>query len=245
MSLLHCFLVAALLLAADGDPTEGGGQIRGQVTGTDGEALVGISLVLLPRGHPHVAYATSTDDRGRYGFNQLLTDRYQVRADGQGFLSLVKEPVAVQPPFRSIIDMEMEDGPGPQPQAGAETGQGTVGRLGGRFLDTQGEPVLEGSVIFRRMGHPEDIFYGRTDPDGRFELRDLPAGTYDIVSRSPGLIPLHLVGIDLPAVEAYHLRLVAPPYPLSFRGWLDDLLPVEVPLPPPTPREVEQEPEGP
>ena len=226
------------------DPTWGRGQIRGAVVGTDGNALIGISIVLLPRSNPHVAYATSTDDRGRYGFDNLLTDRYQVRTEGQGFIPLLKEPVQVQPPFRAIVDLEME--------AGQETAQqdeggdltGMVRRVEGRFVDGEGQPVLEGSVVFRRLGHPEDIFYGRTDPDGYFVVNDLPAGIYDIATRSPGLIPLHLVRHPLPAMESFHLRLVAPPYPLSFRGWLDDLLPAEVPLPPPFPREVEWQPDA-
>ena len=58
-------------------------------------------------------------------------------------------------------------------------------------------------------------------------------------SFSPGLIPLHLVARTLPPAERFHLRLVAPPYPLTFRGWLDDLLPTEVPVPPPMLRQID------
>lgn len=255
-SLLQRWILATLLLAAAAppigfaespgtDPSWGRGEIRGEVMGTDGDALIGISIVLLPRGNPHVAYATSTDDRGRYGFNNLLADRYQVRVEGQGFVPLLKEPVQVQPPFRAVIDLEMEAGSGAARQDDAGELTGTVRRVEGRFLDGEGEPVLEASVVFRRLGHPEDIFYGRTDPDGFFVVNDLPAGIYDIATRSPGLIPLHLVRHPLRAMESFHLRLVAPPYPLSFRGWLDDLLPAEVPLPPPFPREVEWQPDAP
>jgi hypothetical protein len=228
--------------AAGTDPTWGRGEIRGELTGLDGNALIGISIVLLPGANPNVAYATSTDDRGRYAFDNLLSDRYEVRAEGQGFIPLFKKPVQVKPPFRAIVDIEMESGQqARQDQAGDEP-TGTVQRVEGRFVDQEGEPVMEGSVIFRRLGHPEDVYYGRTDIDGYFVVTDLPAGIYDIATRSPGLIPLHLLRHPLPATESFHLRLVAPPYPLSFRGWLDDLLPSEVPLPPPFPHEVESEP---
>ncbi len=241
--------VAIVLLAGHGltaaedsagnDPTLGRGQIRGEITGVDGMPLVGISIILAPSTNAHVIYATSTDDRGRYALNALLPDTYQVRADGQGFVSLIKEPISVNPPFRAIIDLEMEasnEVPAPA-VAGEETG--TIAHLEGRFLDDEGQPVIEGSVIFQRIGHPEDLFYGRTDASGRFVLEDLPAGIYDIASRSPGLIPLHLNHHPLPAAETIHLHLVAPPYPLSFRGWLDDLLPTEVPVRPPELRAIE------
>ena len=122
-SLLQRCVVGLLLLAASAspggsaepagaDPTWGHGQIRGTVVGTDDNVLIGISIVMLPRGNPHVAYATSTDDRGRYGFDNLLADRYQVRAEGQGFVPLFKEPVQVQPPFRAIVDIERHVVPG-------------------------------------------------------------------------------------------------------------------------------------
>jgi len=248
-SLLQWSTVALLLLAAatpalsaepaGADATWGHGQIRGAVVGTDNNALIGISIVLLPRGNPHVAYATSTDDHGRFSFDHLLSDRYQVRAEGQGFVALLKEPVQVQPPFRAIIALEMEAGQQTAPQDDGEELTGTVRRIEGRFVDGEGRPVLEGAVVFRRLDHPEDIFYGRTDKDGFFEVHNLPAGIYDITARSPGLLPLHLVHHPLPATENFSIRLVAPPYPLSFRGWLDDLLPMEVPLPPPFPHTVD------
>ena len=235
---------AAAAEAPEADPTWGRGQIRGEVVGSDGNALIGIAIVLLPRSNPHVAYATSTDDHGRYGFDSLLADRYQLRTEGQGFLPLLKEPVQVQPPFRAIIDLEMEAGQETAKQDEGPDLTGLVRRVEGRFVDGEGQPVLEGSVVFQRLGHSEDIFYGRTDPDGYFVVNDLPAGIYDIATRSPGLIPLHLMRHPLPAMESFHLRLVAPPYPLSFRGWLDDLLPAEVPLPPPFPHEVEWQPDA-
>jgi len=248
-SLLQGSLVGLLLLAAATpadstepaatDPTWGHGQIRGSVVGGDDNALIGISIVLLPRDNPHVAYATSTDDHGRFSFDHLLSDRYQVRAEGQGFVALLKEPVPVHPPFRAIIELEMEAGQETAQQDPAREFSGTVGRVEGRFVDGKGQPVLEGSVVFRRLGHPEDLFYGRTDRDGFFVVHDLPAGIYDITARSPGLLPLHLVRHPLAATESFHIRLVAPPYPLSFRGWLDDLLPLEVPLPPPFPHVVD------
>jgi hypothetical protein len=223
------------------DPARGRGQIRGEVTDRTGEPLIGISIVLAPQGNPHVLYATSTDDHGRYALNHLLSDTYEVRADGQGFEPLVKGPVQVRPPFRAIIDLEMEPRESPAATLDPQDATDTVKALEGRFVDAAGEPVLEGSVVFQRSGRPEEVFYGRTDRDGWFRIEDLPADSYDIVSRSPGLIPLHLVARALPPADRFHLRLVAPPYPLSFRGWLDDLLPMEIPVPPPLRRQVDWE----
>ena len=134
--------------------------------------------------------------------------------------------------------MDPEQAAGDAPAADDDGAAGRIGSIVGMFHNAEGEAVLEGSIALRRVGHPEDVFYARTDPEGRFELGEIPAGRYNIRTRSPGLIPLHLVGRELPAVETLHLRLVAPDYPLAFKGWLDDLLPDEVPMPPPAPRPV-------
>jgi hypothetical protein len=156
---------------------------------------------------------------------------------------MITNGVRVRPPFRAITDFEMEIDPEPAAaDAAAPDDGGLTGRIGsivGMFRNAEDEAVLEGSIALRRVGHPEDVFYARTDPDGRFELGEIPAGHYNIRTRSPGLIPLHLVGRALPAVETLYLRLVAPDYPLAFKGWLDDLLPDEVPMPPPAPRTVD------
>jgi hypothetical protein len=123
------------------------------------------------------------------------------------------------------------------PLAMSFVSEGRIDRVRGTFVDAEGKPVTEGSITLRRLGVEKDVFYCRTDAGGRFELRDIPAGLYDITTRSPGLIPLHLRQRSLPAQEALFLSLVAPDYPLAFRGYLDDLLPEEVPRPPPAPRQ--------
>ena len=232
--------------AASPDPIAGKGQLRGSVSGPDEEPLIGVSIVLVPTQNNHVLYATSTDEGGKYGFNGLLTDVYQVYAEGQGFASVVKKRISVKPPFRAIIDFEMQPiGPGEatvMPGSDADPGAvepGTVGQVEGVFVDGKGEPVLEGSVVFRRLDDADDVFYAQTDEQGHFSQSNLPAGVYDITTKSPGLIPLHLFANALTPTDVFHLRLVAPTYPLSFRGWIADLLPTEIPVPPPLPHEID------
>jgi hypothetical protein len=227
------------------DPTVGRGQIRGDVIGLAGAPLVGVSIVLAPASHPEILYATSSDEKGKYAFDHLVADQYSVRADGQGLPTVVKGAVAVRPPFRPVLDLQMSRGeeasapaaaaPAPQP----EVEIGRVEALDGRFLSAHGEPVVEGSITLRNIREATTVFYARTGKDGSFSVKDLPAGTYDIATRAPGLIPLHLVSRVLRPMPVLYLRLSAPTFPLSFRGWVDDLLPLEVPVPPPHPRPAE------
>ena len=291
MSLLGLGILLLLLPAALAEearkPTSGKGQIRGEVTDASGAPLVGVSIILSPAGRPDIVYATSTDEDGRYAFNGLVPETYQVQAHGQGVMPVIKTGVRVKPPFRAITDMSMapaesvegalaaasgaaaEDDPatsgpvfggagslarstqslsagggarGPQvplsmPFLLEEEGRITL--LTGIFLDAEGVPVMEGSITLRRIGHPEDTFYARTDDNGHFRIEDIPSGVYDITTRSPGLIPLHMRQHPLPAQAALHLQLAAPDYPLTFQGFIDDLLPEEIPMPPPMPREVD------
>ena len=243
---LAAVLAGAAGTAAVAQMPRGRGQIRGEVSGPEGDPLIGISIVLAPTSRADVVYATSTDDKGRYALNGLVADRYRIRADGQGFVTEMKEGVRVQPPFRAIIDFEMAPAPpglaAEEPATAEETGW--MESIRGLFVNAEGEPVLEGSVVLQRRGSAGDIFYARTDPDGRFSFSHLPAGQYDVTTRSPGLIPLHLVNRTLPAGDVLHVRLIAPRYPLSFKGWLDDLLPPESAVPPPSPRLVELGPHG-
>jgi hypothetical protein len=116
---------------------------------------------------------------------------------------------------------------------------GRIETLDGRFLSAAGEPVIEGSVTLRMVGDATTVFYARTGKDGSFTVKDLPAGVYDIATRAPGLIPLHLIARALRPMPVLYLRLTAPTFPLSFRGWVDDLLPLEVPVPPPHPHPAE------
>jgi len=233
--------VAAAPLAAEppADPAVGRGQIRGTVVGIGGVPLVGVSIVLAPAGHPELLYATSSDEAGRYAFDRLVADQYAIRADGQGLPTVVKAAVPVRPPFRPVLDLQMsrgEEAPASSMAPPVEPETGRIEALDGRFLSAAGEPVVEGSVTLRKVGDATAVFYARTGRDGSFSARDLPAGIYDISTRAPGLIPLHLVARTLRAMPVLHLRLSAPTFPLSFRGWIDDLLPLEVAVPPPHPR---------
>jgi hypothetical protein len=168
--------------------------------------------------------------------------------------SVIKSGVRVKPPFRAIIDIQMDPvedaseaslhaaiagGPGRGDDGSSTEGNGRLVRLTGRFVDADQQPVLEGAITLRRIGHAQDVFYAQTDESGRFTISDLPGGVYDITTRSPGLIPLHLREQALPPQVSMHLELLAPDYPLEFRGYLDELLPEEVPMPPPTPHEVD------
>jgi carboxypeptidase family protein len=251
-SLASSALVGAILAAVIGaapvvadppaDPTVGHGQIRGAVVGLGGAPLTGVSIVLAPAGHPEILYATSSDESGKYAFDRLVADQYSIRADGQGLPTVMKVAVAVRPPFRPVLDLNMartEEAPAPGTSSAAEVEPGRVEMLDGRFLSGGGEPVIEGAVTLRKVGDATTVFYARTGKDGSFTLKDLPAGIYDIATRAPGLIPLHLIARPLRPMPVLYLRLSAPTFPLSFRGWVDDLLPLEVPLPPPHPRPAE------
>lgn len=224
------------------DPAAGRGQVRGTVTGGGGAPVPGVSIVLSPAGRPDILYASASDEAGKYAFNGIIADQYAVLAEGPGQPSLLKQGVSVRPPFRPVLDLEMrapETESAQPPPAPVAPEPGRIGEIEGILRNVAGEGVVEGSITLRRVGDPLAVFYVRTSPDGRFRFVDLPAGIYDIATRAPGLVPLHLVARPLAAVPVLHLRLWAPVYPLSFRGWIDDLLPPEIPVPPPDPRPAE------
>ena len=79
------------------------------------------------------------------------------------------------------------------------------GRTGfGHIVDRTEKPVAGARVVLRptpgtRPASPNASHEAATGPDGRFEVRDLPAGLYELTARRQGYAPLTVPGLRVPS----------------------------------------------
>ncbi len=85
------------------------GEIAGEVRDTTGAALVGVSVVAT-NTETNVARNTTTNSQGAYDFPGLNPGNYSVRAEKQGFKTVVNTNIALQVQQSARIDIEMSLG---------------------------------------------------------------------------------------------------------------------------------------
>ncbi|MFY0542108.1 carboxypeptidase regulatory-like domain-containing protein [Nannocystis pusilla] len=165
------------------------GEVRGEVRDVHGRAIAGARVLL--RG-PNYAQTTSLDD-GSFRLSGLAAGAYQASVS------------------KSYQPMRMHDAKdGDEPRVQVETGETAVldlvveapdGRITGRVVD--GDEAAQDDVFVEVLHEPESGAPGAalrdmrwsmdrglrprmTDVDGRFELGDLPEGTYTLVAHRRG-----------------------------------------------------------
>jgi protocatechuate 3,4-dioxygenase beta subunit len=131
------------------------------VTGTvldrsSGEPIAGARLSLRRAGQSD---RVDTDRQGRFEFRRVARGTYQLLADAPGHLSQSRA-VEVEGERRLAPEVEFELDP--------------AGSLSGEVVDRIGAPVWNAEVA---VGAPPDWAHAvRTDHEGHFMLRELPAG---------------------------------------------------------------------
>jgi uncharacterized protein YfaS (alpha-2-macroglobulin family) len=86
---------------------------------------------------------------------------------------------------RIVSDQSAQDAK-PQVVAAALTFSGDTGAIGGRVLDPQGAAVPEAKVTATNQYHTDRVFETTTDDEGKFLLRNLPAGFYTVRAEASG-----------------------------------------------------------
>jgi hypothetical protein len=160
------------------------------VTGTvldrsSAEPIAGARLSLRRGGQSE---RVDTDRQGRFEFRRVARGTYQLVADAPGHLSQTRA-VEVEGERRLAPEVEFELDP--------------AGSLSGEVVDRIGAPVWNAEVA---AGDPPDWAHAvRTDHEGHFALRELPAGDTLVSARkgpASGERPAARVheGVDTPGV---------------------------------------------
>lgn len=216
--------------------------------------LTGAVAALHSLVDPGRYFYTSADAGGRFALQNLPAGRYLLEVNLDGYLTARKEGIEVRPPFRSIIEVLLERAPalgGPasgasasrspspdSPSAGDSTGgvrapaAGEPARLRVTLVDGGLRPVPEALVAVTPAGGGEREIR-ISDASGRAEFDRLAARDYRLTAAAAGFLTVRAEGLALPPGAPAEVAVTLIPYPLDFKGAIEDLLPPEEPLPPP------------
>lgn len=207
---------------------------RLQGTATHGRLrrVVGATVTVGDLEDPGKLWITSTDDGGRFRVENLPDGRYRVVVDHEAYRREVKEPIPVRHPFRAVVDLPMEPAtgdrvgivvPDPRPASGKVSVRGTVESPAGALP----ADVRVRLVRWHGGDDPREV---RPDVSGRFAIDEIATGDWRIEVGAPGALTTRCtVALDVDA--ELRVRLVPPP--AGHEPGLFDLMPEEVPPPPP------------
>ena len=147
---------------------EAGLAIRGRVADREGAGIAGATV--RAQGLAGRAEAAADAD-GAFVAGGLKPGPYEVRATAPGYATAVAKTEA----GGEALEIVMEAG----------------GQIAGTVVDTQGRPVEEARLQARSTKGPSfdsnRFFFGMADEgEGRFVLRDVAAGTYDLEAQATG-----------------------------------------------------------
>ncbi|HEX3067088.1 MAG TPA: carboxypeptidase regulatory-like domain-containing protein [Thermoanaerobaculia bacterium] len=132
--------------------------------------VAGASITFIPRGAKSQTVSSATaDSNGHYEVNSLDDGTYLVQVVDMARLS----------PFSTQYEVH-----------GSDTFDITIKTVTvrGRVVDTNSHP-LDGATVDLRQANGQSIFgggVGSTDPDGRFTIENVAAGTYQITADKSG-----------------------------------------------------------
>lgn len=157
---------AALMPTQNASAQDRGGAIAGVVTA--GRAVVENAVVVLSNADGPVARTASGTD-GRFHFGPIPAGRYHLAAhkDGVGSGEAAAAVVAGQ---STRVHLNLVDN--------------RPGALAGGVFNADG-PVADAVVVVRNRAG--EVARARTGPDGRFGIRELPAGTYSVSAAKDGV----------------------------------------------------------
>lgn len=138
--------------------------IRGRDAKTEVATMAGVASITIEGGN--VRKEVRADNEGRYRVSGLPAGKFKITLQ-------LPETLITDRPEREI--------------SVADRGCAAVpyfindnGRLTGRVLDAEGQPVNNLSVLLQSESDPKDygLNGGRTDSEGRFSISNVPAGRY-------------------------------------------------------------------
>lgn len=180
-----------------------GGVIAGRVTDENGDALARVQVYTLffapgsSRGTRGGSFA-QTDDLGHFRLFGLVPGDYAVVAEA-------REPTFVQPNAppeteEDKIGFMTTYFPGTPDEAGAQRVQARLGRetpgveirmatgrlfrVSGMVTDSQGRAAARvNGQLFKRVASANSSYGFNTDEQGRFQMRNIPPGSYRLIAR--------------------------------------------------------------
>lgn len=82
--------------------------------------------------------------------------------------------------------------------ANAPATQSTTGTISGIVVDAQGNPVADCIVVAQQAGEKmRDAFDTTTDKKGKFTIKDLPEGSYNVIARTKDLKSKAVTTVDV------------------------------------------------
>ena len=169
--------------------------LRGRVVDEDGRPLKGVEIEWVPGKNRARRFPEGRDSRSRpdgtFALSPLPSSaRLDLVARKAGFATthLALDPLR---PFERVADLELVL---------------TAGRqASGTVVDEDGHPVAGASIALRRRPTTGGSPSGETRPDavavtdasGRFELRDLGPGKFDLLASAATFVPARVPGVDI------------------------------------------------
>jgi len=225
---LGAVAATAVAVAADG---AGATRLQGQALLGRNRPAVGVSVAIHSEDGAGILYLTSTDARGVLKAVDLPDGTYRVDFRKYGFAPVSKEGVVVRPALRPVLEVRLtpagEAAAGP---AGGDAREGGAVEVRGRVVDPAGSAVPDVRVRVVRGDGGDDPKTARTDADGAFAFASLTPGAWNVEVIGVGFLPIRTpVDIDGPL----RVTVRAVPQPADYLAAPIDLMPPEVPIPPP------------
>ena len=215
-------------------------RIQGTVILSRRNPVVGATVLLTAQQPPLRVWVTATDDRGEFRMEALPEGVYRLETRRSDLQTLVRDNVALKPPFRAVVELTMAPAPGgatPETTVAPSPDTGAALKVTGKTVDREGNPVSEARLRLVDAAGRRDPQSFRSGEDGTFAVEGLSGGTWRFEVMGVGFLP---VRVDLPVssdtgVTAVLVRQSASHEPLPL-----DLIPQEEPIPPPEPKPTAQ-----
>lgn len=167
------------------------GRLVGRVTDREGHGLAGVLVEILG------IRSTLTGPEGGFEFNEVAPGVYAVRFSKTGYQAVTRHEVVVRAGETTRLEVVLEP----------EGGHG-FGRIVGTVRNAAGTPLAEARVRIAQGPVIREVFTG---PLGRYELNELPAGTYRLVVSRPGYRSAESDAISLAAGQTREVNFTLHP----------------------------------
>lgn len=210
--------------------------------------VAGATLLAISETDPGVIYLTATDAKGIFKLQGVPDGSYHAELSREGLVTVAKSGVQVRAPFRAMVEVPMQaagaSAPAPPPGGSSAPAEPPADpdrrpsvalpvptlNLSGIVVDRARKPVPDITVRLRREGGQQDPRLLLTGTDGNFATEGLVAGNYGIEVSGVGYLTLRA---RTTLTSEARLRVIAVEQPPDYAPTPLDLLPPELPIPPP------------